>query len=120
MNTNRAYAAIIALVVGVYLLIDGALLLRGILVDLTFIAVGAVLMLIYFQLIGDYLERRLMARRDITLMPVILVLGLVLLVFGVIRPGLASIGVKLSFILPGLVFVLYAGWRLWKAQRAAK
>ncbi|MDI6884234.1 MAG: hypothetical protein QMD00_03785 [Hadesarchaea archaeon] len=117
MSTNRAYAAIVALVVGVYLLIDGALLVREIVIDGAFIVGGAVLTLSYFWLIGDYLEQRFMARRDITLMPVLLVLGLVLLVFGIIRPGLASIGLKLSFIIPGLVFALYAGWRLWKAVK---
>ncbi|MDI6643103.1 MAG: hypothetical protein QMD95_03520 [Candidatus Hodarchaeaceae archaeon] len=117
MSTNRAYAAIVALVVGVYLLIDGALLVREIVIDGAFIVGGAVLTLSYFWLIGDYLVQRFMARRDITLMPVLLVLGLVLLVFGIIRPGLASIGLKLSFIIPGLVFALYAGWRLWKAVK---
>jgi len=115
MNTNRVYAAIIALVVGVYLLLDGAFLVREILIDGAFIVVGAVLTISYFWLIGDYLERRFRTRREITLMPVLLVLGLALLVFGIIRPGLVSIGLKLSFILPGLVLALYSGLKLWKA-----
>jgi hypothetical protein len=120
MNTNRACAAIVALVVGVYLLIDGSFLARKILIDGAFIAVGAVLMISYFWLIGDYLEHRLRARREITLMPIMLMLGLVMLVFGIIRPGLVAIEHKLSFILLGLVLALYSGLKLLKAIKGAK
>jgi hypothetical protein len=73
-------------------------------------------MLSYFWLVGDTIERWLKAR-ELTLMPVLLVLGVIILGFGLIRPGLASIELKLSLAIPGLVLALYAGFKLGSAIR---
>lgn len=116
MNSTRAYAAVGVLVIGVYLLIEGVYPAPESLIDGAFITLGAALMLSYFWLIGDTIERWLKAR-ELTFMPILLVLGLIILVFGLIRPGLASIELKLSLVIPGLVLALVAGFKLWKAIR---
>ena len=115
MNSVRPYVAIIVLVIGTYLLIEGAYPVHEILISGAFIALGAALMFSYFWLIGDAIERWLRASREITFMPVLLVLGLVILSFGLIRPGLATIELKLSLLIPGLVLALIAGFKLGKA-----
>ena len=115
MNTRRACAAVVVLVVGVYLLLDGALLVREILIDGVFIGVGVALVLSYFWLIGSYLEYRFQAPREITLMPVLLVLGIIMMIFGAIRVGLPSIELKLSFVLPGAVLVAVPALMIYKA-----
>lgn len=115
MNSVRAYVAIIVLVIGTYLLIEGAYPVHKMLISGVFIALGAALMLSYFWLIGDTIERWLRAPQEMTFMPVLLVLGLVVLAFGLIRPGLATIELKLSLVIPGLVLALVAGFKLGKA-----
>ncbi|MBA7594632.1 hypothetical protein ES703_01579 [subsurface metagenome] len=115
MKTIRAFAAFIALVIGVYLLLEGVYPSPQSLVDATFMGLGAALILGYFQLIGDYFQRRLRMPPEMTFMPVLLVLGLVVLGFGLVRPGLASIGLKLSLAIPGLVLAVYAVFRTLKA-----
>ena len=117
MNAYRACAAFIALVIGVYLLLEGVYPLPESLVDAAFVGLGAVLILSYFWLIGDYLWRWLRSPSEMTFMPVLLVLGLVVLGFGLVRPGLVSIELKLTLVIPGLVLALYAVFRLWKAIR---
>ncbi len=118
MKTYRAIAAFIALVIGVYLLIEGVYPAPESLVDAAFMGLGAVLILSYFRLIGDYFWRLLRTTSDITFMPLLLVLGIVLTVFSLVRPGLTSIELKLSLAIPGLVLALYAVFRLLKAVRA--
>ncbi len=108
MKSVKAYVAIVALVIGVCLLIKGAYMMQDMLVDIVFIAVGAVLTLSYFWLIGDTIERWLRASPQITFMPLLLVLGLVILVFGLIQPGLATATLRLSLVIPGLVLAIVA------------
>lgn len=115
MKTIRAFAAFIALVIGVYLLLEGVYPSPQSLVDAAFMGLGAALILGYFQLIGDYFQRRLRMPPEMTFMPVLLVLGLVVLGFGLVRPGLASIELRLSLAIPGLVLAVYAIFRTLKA-----
>lgn len=117
MKTIRAFAAFIALVIGVYLLLEGVYPSPQSLVDAAFMGLGAALILSYFQLIGDYFSRWLRMPPEMTFMPVLLVLGLVVLGFGLVRPGLVSIGLRLSLVIPGLVLALYAVFRTLKAIR---
>jgi len=117
MKTYRAIAAFIALVIGVYLLIEGVYPAPESLVDAAFMGLGAVLILGYFRLIGDYLWRWLRTTSDMTFMPLLFVLGLVVMGFGLVRPGLVSIELKLSLAIPGLVLALYPAFRLLKAIR---
>lgn len=117
MNSARAYAAIIVLVIGIYLLIEGAYMMQDMLINVSFIVLGAVLTLGYFWLIGDTIERWLRAPRGITFMPLLLVLGVVILVFGLVRPGLSRIELQLSLVIPGLVLALVAVFALLKAKK---
>ena len=114
---TRGTAAIIVLVIGIYLLLEGTYPTHGILMVGASIALGVAFVLSYFWLIGDHLGRWLRAPREITLMPVLLVLGLSMLGFALVKPGLASIELKLSFMIPGLVLALIAGRKLWKAWK---
>ena len=117
MNAVRVFAAFIVLVIGVYLLIEGVYPSPQSLVDAAFMGLGAALVLGYFQLIGDYFSRWLRMPPDMTFMPVLLVLGVVVMGFGAIKPGLTSIELRLSLIIPGLVLALYAVFRTLKAIR---
>lgn len=117
MNAVRAFAAFIVLVIGVYLLIEGVYPSPHSLVDAAFMGLGAALVLGYFQLIGDYFSRWLRMSPDMTFMPVLLVLGVVVMGFGVVQPGLTSIELRLSLVIPGLVLALYAVFRILKSIR---
>ncbi len=117
MKSARAYVAIVVLVIGIYLLIDGAYMMRDMLINVSFIVLGAVLTLGYFWLIGDTIERWLRAPRGITFMPVLLVLGIVILSFGLTRSGLVTTELKLSLVIPGLVLALVAVFVLLKAKK---
>jgi len=117
MNAARVFVAFIVLVIGVYLLIEGVYPIPESLVDAAFMGLGAALILSYFQLIGDYFSRWLRMPSDMIFMPVLLVLGLAVLWFGLVRPGLTSIELKLSLVIPGLVLALYAVFRTLKAIR---
>ena len=115
MNVYRVCAAFIALVLGVYLLLEGVYPAPEGLVDATFMGLGVLLILSYFRLIGDRFWRWLRTSPEITFMPVLLVLGLVVLGFGLARSGLVSTELKLSLAIPGLVLAIYAGFRVLKA-----
>jgi len=117
MKSARAYAAIIVLVIGIYLLIEGAYMMQDMLINVAFIALGAALTLSYFWLIGDTIELWLRAPPGITFMPVLLVLGLVVLSFGLIRSGLADITLRLSLVIPGLVLALIAVFVLLRSAK---
>lgn len=117
MKSARAYVAIVVLVIGIYLLIEGAYMMQDMLINVSFIVLGAVLTLGYFWLIGDTIERWLRAPRGITFMPVLLVLGIVILSFGLTRSGLVTTELKLSLVIPGLVLALVAVFVLLKAKK---
>ncbi|TES83573.1 MAG: hypothetical protein E3J91_02665 [Hadesarchaea archaeon] len=117
MKSARAYVAIVVLVIGIYLLIEGAYMVQDMLINVSFIVLGAVLTLGYFWLIGDTIERWLRAPRGITFMPLLLVLGIVILSFGLTRSGLVTTELKLSLVIPGLVLALVAVFVLLKAKK---
>ncbi|MBA7598906.1 hypothetical protein ES703_05931 [subsurface metagenome] len=117
MKSARAYVAIVVLVIGIYLLIEGAYMVQDMLINVSFIVLGVVLTLGYFWLIGDTIERWLRAPRGITFMPLLLVLGIVILSFGLTRSGLVTTELKLSLVIPGLVLALVAVFVLLKAKK---
>ncbi len=115
MSTSKMYAAFVGLVVGLFLLLEGSKLVRGIAIDATFIVVGVVLTLAYFYLIGDSLQRRLRAPPMVTLMPVLLVLGAMLVYQGVVR----SIDVvsKGLFVVLGIILILVSAFVIYRAAK---
>lgn len=104
IDAAKAYAAIVALVIGVALLFEGTYPTVEGWLDGVYIAIGAVLFLGYFLLVGDYLERKLRAPGAITIVPPLFVLGAVMLYYAVTKAGLTT-PVKLSFVIPGVVLV---------------
>ncbi len=117
MKSARGFVAIIVLVIGIYLLIEGAYMMQDMLVNVAFIALGAVFTLSYFWLIGDTIERWLRAPPGITFMPILLVLGVVVLSFGLMRSGLATTELRLSLVIPGLLLALVAVFALLRSVR---
>lgn len=114
MEKTKNTLAIVGLVVGTFLLLEGAYPVHEILVGGVMIAIGGALFLSYFWLIGDFIERWL-GGRWYTFLPPLLVLGFVMLVFGLIKP--LPTGSKLLFAVPGFVLVLTPGCILWKRSR---
>jgi hypothetical protein len=76
--------AFVSLVIGMFLLLQGSKMSDPVR-DLIFIVVGAVLVLAYMPLTGNYLEAKFKAPRNITLMPMLLVLGVMLVYQGAVR-----------------------------------
>ena len=117
MNTYRAYTAIISLAVGMFLLLEGSRLMHPIewWIDLVFIVVGAVLVLAYLPLMGNYLELKFKAPPTISFMPILLVLGAVMIYQGVTRP----IGIfdKSLFVILGAVLVAVPAFVLYRAAK---
>ncbi|MBA7596834.1 hypothetical protein ES703_03824 [subsurface metagenome] len=106
MNMIKACGAIIALVIGMVLLFEGAYPTIGGYADGIYIVVGAALVLSYFPLIGDFFELKFRAQRGVICMPVLLVLGLLMLYYGATRAGLATLALRSTFIIPGVVLVI--------------
>ncbi len=92
-------------------------MMQDMLVNVAFIALGAVFTLSYFWLIGDTIERWLRAPPGITFMPILLVLGVVVLSFGLMRSGLATTELRLSLVIPGLLLALVAVFALLRSVR---
>ena len=115
MTGVRVYASFVAIVVGMFLLVEGSKLdpTRGIL-DVIFIVVGAMLVLSYFFLVGDYLEHRFRDRIT-NLMPVLLVLGGVTVYHGIVRP-VEMVSKSLLTVL-GTVLVLVSVFVIYKASK---
>jgi hypothetical protein len=91
MNAKiKAGLALVSLVIGMFLLIEGSRM-TDLAVDLALVVVGAVLTLAYPPLMGNYLEVKLKAPRNVTLMPMLLVLGAVLIYQGVLARALSGI-----------------------------
>ncbi len=106
MHTARICAAIIALVIGMILLFEGAYPTIGGYADGIYVAVGAALILSYFPLIGDSFELKFRTQRSVVCMPVLLVLGLLMLYYGATKPGLATLVLRSTFIIPGTALVV--------------
>lgn len=119
MGEQKAYAAFVVLVVGLFLLLEGTRLdpAREIAVDATLMVIGAVLTLAYFFLIGDYLQRRLGAPAIVTPMPVLLVLGAVMVYQSALRP--IEIVSKTLFGVFGIVLILASAFVLYRARGKA-
>lgn len=105
MHIVRICTAIIVLLIGMTFLFEGTYPAVSEISDVIYIVVGAGLVLGYFPLIGDTLELRLRARRDVVFMPVLLVLGLLMLYYGATEPGLATIWLRSTLIVPGVLLV---------------
>lgn len=115
MKSARAYAAIAALVIGIFALLEGSRMTHRVIIDTVLIVVGAVLTLAYFFLIGDYLQRRLRATQTVTLMPVLLVLGAVMIYQAVIRT--IDIVSRSLFGVLGIILILFPAFMLYRAAK---
>lgn len=103
----KAFLATIFLVIGMFLLLEGSRVTvsgRAVEIDLLFMAVGAVLTVAYPMLIGDYFEIKFKTPRNISLMPMFLMLG-VLLIFQAITRSFGSFD-KILFAVLGIVLVV--------------
>lgn len=118
---TKAAIALISLVIGMFLLLEGSKVTvsdRPMELDLTFVVVGAVLVLVYPTLIGNYLEVKLGASRTVSFMPMLLVLGAVLIYQGAVRP--INIIEKLLFVALGIVLVVAPAIVLYKTASKKK
>ena len=106
MLTARTCTAMVALVAGMVLLFEGAYPTIGGYADGVYVAVGAGLILSYFPVIGDSFELKFRTQRSVICMPVLLVLGLLMLYYGTTKPGLATLALRSTFIIPGAVLVV--------------
>lgn len=102
----KSYGAIIALVIGMVLLFEGAYPTIGGYADGIYVVVGVALVLSYFPLIGDFFELKFRAQRSVIYMPVLLVLGLLMLYYGTTKAGLATLVLRSTFIIPGAALVV--------------
>ena len=106
MLTARIGTAMVALVVGMVLLFEGAYPTIGGYADGIYVVVGAALILSYFPLIGDSFELKFRAQRSVICMPVLLVLGVLMLYYGATKAGLATLVLRSTFIIPGAALVV--------------
>lgn len=114
----RAVAASVFLVIGMFLLLEGSKVTlsgREVYVDLFFIAVGAVLTVAYPILIGDYFEHTFKTPRNISLMPMLMMLGIVL-IFQALTRQLTIID-KLVFSVIGTALVVSSVIVTYRATR---
>ncbi|MEW6592752.1 MAG: hypothetical protein AB1305_03620 [Candidatus Hadarchaeota archaeon] len=81
----KMYAALAALVAGIFSLLEGSRFNYGMPLDIALIVVGAVLTLSYIFLIGDSLNKKL-DNKDASLLAVLIVVGGVLLYQAGTRP----------------------------------
>lgn len=105
MRTARICTAIVALVIGMFLLFEGTYPTIGGYADGIYVAVGAALILSYFPLIGDSFELKFRAQRSVVCMPVLLVLGLLMIYYGATKAELATLWLRSTFIIPGAALV---------------
>lgn len=114
----KAFTASVSLVVGMFLLLEGSKVTlsgRAVEIDLFFIAVGAVLTLTYPILIGDYFETTFKTPRNISLMPMFMMLGIVL-IFQAITRSLSNFD-KILFAVLGIVLVAASVLVTYRATR---
>jgi len=91
MGAGKVGLAVIALLLGMVLLFEGATPVPESARDGAAIALGAALILTYFLLIEDNLSRLFKTKSSIViLMPVILVLGILMLIQAITSVGLTS------------------------------
>jgi len=113
---TKAYASIVSLVIGMFLLLEGARLIRSIYsIDLVFIVVGITLVLAYLPLMDDYLELNLKGSKNLTLMPILIVLGFMLVYQGAVIP--LSVIEKGLFVVLEIVLILIPAFVLYRAAK---
>lgn len=118
---SKALVASIFLVIGMFLLLEGSRVTvsgRAIEIDLVFLAIGAVLTIAYPVLIGDYFETKFKTPRNISLMPMLMMLGVVLIFQAVTRP-LGSVD-KLVFAVLGVVLAVASVIATYRATKKHK
>jgi len=92
MGAGKIGLAVIALLLGMALLFEGATPVPESARDCASIALGAALVLTYFMLIEDSLNRLFKTKSSVViLMPVILVLGIIILIQAITSVGLTSL-----------------------------
>lgn len=117
----RAVAASVFLVIGMFLLLEGSKVTvsgRAVTVDLFFIVVGAVQTVAYPILIGDYFETKFKTPRNISLMPMLMMLGIVL-IFQAVTRQLNTID-KLVFAVLGIALAVASIIATYRATRKKK
>ncbi|MDH5443202.1 MAG: hypothetical protein OEX16_02715 [Hadesarchaea archaeon] len=113
---TKAYASIVSLVIGMFLLLEGSRMIHLIYsIDLVFIVVGAMFVLAYLPLMGDYLELNLRGSKTVTFMPILLVLGLVLVYQGAVIP--LSVVEKGLFVVLEIVLISVPAFVLCRAAK---
>jgi len=113
---TKAYASIVSLVIGMFLLLEGARLIRSIYsIDLVFIVVGITLVLAYLPLMDDYLELNLKGSKNLTLMPILIVLGFMLVYQGAVIP--LSVTEKGLFVVLEIVLISIPAFVLYRAAK---
>ncbi len=117
----RAVAASVFLVIGMFLLLEGSRVTvsgRDVTVDLFFAVVGAVLTISYPILIGDYFEHRFKTPRNISLMPMLMMLGIVL-IFQAMTRQLNMID-KIIFVVIGVTLAVASIIVTYRATKKSK
>ena len=113
---TKAYASIVSLVIGMFLLLEGARLIHSIYsIYLVFIVVGITLVLAYLPLMDDYLELNLKGSKNLTLMPILIVLGFMLVYQGAVIP--LSVIEKGLFVVLEIVLILIPAFVLYRAAK---
>jgi len=117
----KAAISIVLLIIGMFILLEGSKMAvpGNEMIDMALIVVGAVLVLVYMPLVGDYLEVKFKAPRMINLMPMLLVLGAVLIYQGATRVGTGILG-QLLFVILGIALVVGAVVAVFKIKGAGK
>jgi len=106
MGVGKIGLAVMALLLGMALLFEGATPVPASARDGASIALGAALVLTYFMLIEEDLSRLFKTKSSIViLMPVILVLGILVLIQGITSVGLTSLS-RFSLLTLGGVLVI--------------
>lgn len=115
---TKVVLALVMLFIGMFLVLEGSKIttsVNPVYVDLALIVVGAVLVLVYMPLVGDYLEVTLKAPRMINLMPMLLALGAALVFQGATRVGVGIVA-QLLFVILGIVLVVGSALMIMKAK----
>ena len=116
---TKAALALVSLAIGMFLLLEGSKMDNTVF-DLAYVAVGAVLVIAYLPLIGNYLEDKLKAPRMVTLMPMLLMLGAALISQGIYPHGtkVPPIIEQVLFIALGIALVVGSAIVIIKAKKS--
>lgn len=114
----KACVALVLLVIGMFLLIEGSRITlsgRPVWIDLVLIVAGGAMAVAYLPLIGHYLELRLKAPRNVSFVPMLIVLGAALVYQGALRP--LSVIEKVLFIGLGIMLVVVSPFVIYKLKK---